>query len=174
MKHSAFESIQDYLPDSNLTTAQQHTMLLGEMFESIQRRIPQLVESYAAKYNLSLLAWLALKSVEQLGEHATLTAIGDAIQASPSTMTGIASRLEQAGYVHRTPSPTDGRASILQYTDRGKNVCDEIIQQFFGQLTQEIEKLDDDELDNILNTFRKILSLIDHLIESAQDTAPTP
>jgi DNA-binding PadR family transcriptional regulator len=60
--------------------------------------------------------------------HAELAAAGFA-DSYPSWGTNI-NQLEAAGYVERVPDPTDGRAKIIRFTQRGwevRRVGDEII-----------------------------------------------
>jgi DNA-binding MarR family transcriptional regulator len=44
----------------------------------------------------------------------------------PPTITGSVRRLESAGLVVRRPSPTDGRATIVELSDRGRELMPEL------------------------------------------------
>ncbi|MEV0898858.1 MarR family winged helix-turn-helix transcriptional regulator [Actinoplanes sp. NPDC049802] len=46
--------------------------------------------------------------------------VGAALGASPSGMSGLASRLEKGGFVVKTPDPRDARAVRLTLTERGR------------------------------------------------------
>jgi DNA-binding MarR family transcriptional regulator len=129
------------------------------MVEAIHREIPHLLDLHIAPYRLSELAWHALKSIEEFGAGATLTAIGERIEASPSTMTGIANRLEQLGYVERRPSPHDRRAAILTCTERGKEVMDEIDSALLESIERMTEDLGREEIQAITRAFRRILDV---------------
>ena len=50
----------------------------------------------------------------------TIVAVGQRLGVSPSTMTGLGDRLERGGYVERRPHPSDGRATVLALTRKGK------------------------------------------------------
>lgn len=159
MPNTPLPPIRSTLKGWQLTPEQQELLGIVELFETVHRQIPQILDLHIAPYHLSDLAWTALKSIEDFGSGATLTAIGERIEASPSTMTGIANRLEQLGYVERRPSPRDRRAAILTYTDRGKDVMDEIA----GALLQSIERVTEDlgqeGIETIRNAFLRILEI---------------
>ena len=52
--------------------------------------------------------------------------LGDALGCEPPSVTQMASKLEAAGYVRRSPSPSDRRASIVELTDSGKALADQV------------------------------------------------
>jgi DNA-binding MarR family transcriptional regulator len=62
--------------------------------------------------HMNVFAWLP-ESGARIGELARQA------QLSKQTMTELVSYLEQHGYVYRTRDPTDGRAWIIRFTDRG-------------------------------------------------------
>jgi DNA-binding MarR family transcriptional regulator len=66
----------------------------------------------------------------------TSVAIAQSLGVSPSTMTGLADRLEREGYLRRTPHPTDRRASVLELTGKGKRLF-EREKQFYRRLIEE-------------------------------------
>ncbi len=49
-------------------------------------------------------------------------AIGQRLGVSPSTMTGLADRLEEQSYLRRRPHPTDRRATVLELTAKGRRL----------------------------------------------------
>jgi DNA-binding MarR family transcriptional regulator len=49
-----------------------------------------------------------------------IVAVGQRLGVSPSTMTGLAERLERGGYVARRGHPSDRRATVLALTRKGK------------------------------------------------------
>jgi DNA-binding MarR family transcriptional regulator len=158
----------DYLAGRSLSSKQERLIEFAGMLEAIHRQIPRILELHISPHNLSLLAWEALKGVGELGDRATLTAIGERIGVSASTMTGIAARLEQAGYVERTVSRVDRRASILTLTPRGHNVVASIVDALLGTLSRMAEDIDPAGLDRLVADFRRIL----HVVE--QFDAPQP
>ena len=62
--------------------------------------------------HMNVFAWLP-DSGARIGE------LARQVQLSKQTMTELVSHLEQRGYVSRTRDPTDGRAWIIRFTERG-------------------------------------------------------
>jgi DNA-binding MarR family transcriptional regulator len=52
--------------------------------------------------------------------------ISDAIGCEPPSVTIMTRKLEAAGHIRRRPSPTDKRASIVELTDSGKALADQV------------------------------------------------
>lgn len=46
--------------------------------------------------------------------------MGERLQLHPTSVTNIVDRLERDGLVRRTPHPTDGRATLVEITDAGR------------------------------------------------------
>jgi DNA-binding MarR family transcriptional regulator len=49
-----------------------------------------------------------------------------ALGCEPPSVTLMTNKLEAAGYVRRTPAPADKRASIVELTDRGKELVSQV------------------------------------------------
>lgn len=65
-----------------------------------------------------------------------IAAAGGRLGVSPSTMTGLADRLEQQGYLARRPHPTDRRATVLELTAKGRRLF-EREKDFYSRLIDE-------------------------------------
>ncbi|WP_350346933.1 MarR family transcriptional regulator [Agromyces sp. G08B096] len=52
----------------------------------------------------------------------TQQALAGALEVSARNITGLVDALEEAGYVRRTPHPTDRRATIVELTERAADV----------------------------------------------------
>lgn len=73
----------------------------------------------------------------------TIVAVGQRLGLSPSTMTGVADRLERDRYVRRRPHPTDRRATVLALTAKGRRLF-EREKDFYRRLIDEtLAPLDD-------------------------------
>jgi len=55
-----------------------------------------------------------------LGRDCSMAALAASLGYSPSTMTGLADRLESLGYAKRLADPNDRRATLLSLTAKGK------------------------------------------------------
>ena len=61
----------------------------------------------------------------------------------PPSMTRVIERLEQRGYLERTPDPTDGRQVLIAGTARGQEFIEESRSMRDAWLTAHLEQLDD-------------------------------
>ena len=80
----------------------------------------------------------ALQSLERLGP-SLVTELGADLDLLPSTASRLSDRLADAGYITRRVSPTNRRATLLEMTDAGRAVLDELIGlriQAFGEVAQ--------------------------------------
>lgn len=171
VKPQALPEFFSSTPDQAISDHHQRLLDLGRLFEQTQRSIPLVIERYVAPHGLSVLAWQALEKVESLGEDSTLSAIGECVMASPSTMTGIAARLEHAGLVIRKTPDGDHRAFVLQLTERGRETVEAVSTQFLDDLKRVVEGIDVEELDAFLRAFQRIVEILQHLLT---EPIPTP
>lgn len=68
----------------------------------------------------------ALQALERLGP-SLVTGLGDDLGLLPSTASRLSDRLADAGYITRRVAPTNRRATLLELTDAGRAVLDELI-----------------------------------------------
>ena len=54
--------------------------------------------------------------------------LSEALGSEPPSVTLMASKLEASGYIRRKPAPSDKRASIVELTDSGKALADQVKQ----------------------------------------------
>lgn len=85
-------------------------LALGSLIRSLRRSAPRTELAHAS---LSALAALAAKGPMRIGELPEHEGI------SGPSMTRVVSALTTHGYLRRTLDPTDGRASLIELTERG-------------------------------------------------------
>jgi DNA-binding MarR family transcriptional regulator len=68
----------------------------------------------------------ALQSLERLGP-SLVTELGADLELLSSTASRLSDRLAEAGLITRRVSPTNRRATLLELTDAGRDVLDELI-----------------------------------------------
>ena len=112
-------------------------MLLHEAAGLMRRRF----EQAARPFGLTLMQWRALGLLGKNGPMRQV-AIGEALEASPMTISDLAERLSSAGLVTRRPDPTDSRAKQLDLTEEGRQMiarmatrADEIFAESFSGIT---------------------------------------
>ena len=81
--------------------------------------------------------------------------MGERLMIHPTSVTNIADRLEDQGFVRRVPHETDGRSTLVSITDAGRQVMEratkEVIASSFG-----LEALDEGELDEMTRLVRTV------------------
>jgi DNA-binding MarR family transcriptional regulator len=90
----------------------------------------------------------ALQSLDRLGP-SLVTELGADLSILPSTASRLSDRLADAGYITRRVSPTNRRATVLELTDAGQAVLDELIAlrvEAFGEVTRLMSRADCDAL----------------------------
>lgn len=68
----------------------------------------------------------ALQALDRLGP-SLVTELGEDLGLLPSTASRLSDRLADAGYITRRVAPTNRRATLLELTDAGHAVLDELI-----------------------------------------------
>jgi DNA-binding MarR family transcriptional regulator len=86
----------------------------------------------------------ALHSLDRIGP-CLVTELGLDLDLLPSTASRLSDRLAEAGYITRRVSPTNRRATLLELTDAGHAVLDELIAlrvEAFGEVVQRMSEDD--------------------------------
>lgn len=86
-------------------------------------------------------------------EGQTLTAVAEKIRRTKSTACVMVDRLEKQGYVVKTPSESDGRASVIRLTDKGRALrplMDEISDRMNELLCRGLTEAEADQLEALL------------------------
>lgn len=93
---------------------------------------------------IGLAALRALQSLERLGP-SMVTELGDDLDLLSSTASRLSDRLADAGYITRSVSPTNRRATLLELTGAGRAVLDELVAlrvQAFGEVAALMSDVD--------------------------------
>ncbi|MBP0047843.1 MarR family transcriptional regulator [Marinobacterium sp. AK62] len=86
---------------------------------------------------------------------------------SSGGMTKILARLEDKGLIDRPANPDDARSRLVELTNRGKALIEEVTEQLLQQEAALIEKaVDSSQLEKLLMTW------LDNLERSAEDKPP--
>jgi DNA-binding MarR family transcriptional regulator len=64
--------------------------------------------------------------------------IGERLQVHPASVTNAVQRLEEAGFVSRSPNPRDGRGVLAEITDRGRALVEECTHALNEQVFQAV------------------------------------
>ena len=121
----------------------------GEYAAGLERATRGLLELNVAvletmQKKVGLAALQALQSLERLGP-SKVTELGDDLAMLPSTASRLSDRLTDAGLITRRVSPTNRRATLLELTDAGRTVLDELITLRQHALAAVAELMSDDD-----------------------------
>jgi len=88
-----------------------------------------------------------LSALSTLHEHGPLTPgeLASRERVQPPSMTRVVAALEDAGFVTRTPHPTDGRQSVIAVTDAGTAYVEAEVSARERWLDQRLSELSDDD-----------------------------
>jgi DNA-binding MarR family transcriptional regulator len=86
----------------------------------------------------------ALQSLERLGP-SLVTELGDDLGLLSSTASRLSDRLASAGYITRRVSPANRRATLLELTDAGRAVLDELVALRLHDFGEVAKQMSDDE-----------------------------
>lgn len=86
----------------------------------------------------------ALQSLDRLGP-CLVTELGVDLDMLPSTASRLSDRLADAGYITRRVSPTNRRATLLELTDTGRAVLDELISLRVTALEEVTQRMNEDD-----------------------------
>lgn len=70
--------------------------------------------------------WITIAMVAKAPEALSQRALADLVGVEGPSMVSMLDRLERDGLVERVPSPTDRRVKLVQLTDAGRKVFDEV------------------------------------------------
>ena len=117
-----------------------------------------------ARYELLALLWFSRTGSLPMVKVSAL------LQVHPTSVTNAVDRLERAGFVERSPHPTDGRTTLVSLTDQGRDVAAQSTAQLNSVVFSDpgMSTPDINELIEILGRFRRDAGDFDE--ETAPDT----
>ncbi|APU13183.1 MULTISPECIES: MarR family winged helix-turn-helix transcriptional regulator [Actinoalloteichus] len=86
------------------------------------------------------------------------TVLADRAGMTPQAISELVAHLERAGYVRRVPDPSDGRARIVVYADRGEAAGDAAARYFAELETHGARLVGAQRFDDVKTALEQILS----------------
>lgn len=80
--------------------------------------------------------------------------LGERIGLGKSSMSRLVDGLEQRGWVHRVTDPNDGRARILELTDKGREIATDVVQRRAQRLFTLLEHVPASRRQSVINALR--------------------
>ncbi len=102
-----------------------------------------------ARYEGLVLLLFSRRGVLPLGK------MGQRLMIHPTSVTNIIDRLEEQGLVRRIPHPTDGRTTLAELTDDGRNLAKRATKAV-NAVTFGLDSLSAEELGQLIRITRKL------------------
>lgn len=90
------------------------------------------------------------------GPAVTMTSLSKALHVSPRNITTLVDALEAEGLVRRVDHPTDRRATIVELTDRGAELCENLWSQHLDGAGRIFSAIREEEQRALLGTMRTL------------------
>jgi len=129
-------------------------ILLNDILALIRSRNRKLME----KYDITPLQYRALKIIRD--EHPTMGDLCDLLYLSSSTVTDLVDRLESNNLVKRVRSREDRRVIILEITENGISLLDNIQEKKLEVLSKALSLLDERERDEIKRALVRLYGVL--------------
>jgi len=130
--------------------------LLGIIVQALYRRTERrLVEEGFPDYRPSY------RSVFQSRDGSRITELAERAQITKQSMSELVQALEERGYFERAPDPRDGRAVLIQRTERGwalNRTARRIVQELQDEWA---DALGEEEMKQLLRLLRRLARLVD-------------
>ena len=75
-------------------------------------------------------------------------------------VTKITKDMEKLGLVEKKAAKTDGRVVFIKITVSGKDLVDKYVDQYFGELSAELDDISDEDADNMIETIEKLYEVM--------------
>lgn len=86
----------------------------------------------------------------------TVNAIIEAVLSTGGNITVVVRNLEKLGYVARTVNPDDGRSFIVELTESGKTLIEELFPLHMEALGASLSELGNDDIKTIIGLLKKV------------------
>ena len=153
------------------------------MLRSLRRIIRQVSahsRSLSSASGVTVPQMLCMRAIAEIGAQdpsaeVTSRAVGQAVQLSPSTVSGVMERLVQAGQVLRERSTQDRRRVHLSLTPAGEATLGAAPNPLQERFLSRLEALPNDEQERLLEALERVVELMDaEELDAAPILAPGP
>lgn len=133
--------------------------LLEEQVAHLLRRAHQRASSLfinqLSAHHLTPTQFFAMARLHEKGR-LSQNLLGRKAAMDPATIQGVIQRLNEKGYIRRTPDPMDRRRMVLELTESGRDVVQSLIEGAMQVNNEVIAPLDDLERDEFIRLLHKV------------------
>ncbi len=126
-------------------------VLTGTLLSKIGDKILKPLGLTDAQFNVLML----LKYQSEHGEM-NQTNLGSKLLVNRSNVTGLIDRMEQAGWVQRTPDPSDRRVHIVKISSSGRRILEKAEKMYFNGVKKVMSSLSENDQKRLCSIMEKI------------------
>jgi DNA-binding MarR family transcriptional regulator len=145
---------------------EQKVQRLQEMIENIFRSASRLMRADCDDVELTPSQTFVLRTLETDGQM-TVSDLRRITNGAQSTASEMVARLVKQGYVHKKPSPDDGRAVTIAITANGKAILRARLESMLRRHRTVLAALTTTDQERMLNAFETIVELMDRAAGNA-------
>lgn len=97
-----------------------------------------------------------IRKLESQIDSVRVSDLSDELGLPRPSVTKTIKDMENLGFVEKKTTQTDGRVVIIKTTQSGKDLVDKYVDQYFGELSMELDDISDMEADNMIETIEKL------------------
>ena len=101
-----------------------------------------------------------IRKVELKTTNIKVSDISDELGLPRPGVTKITKDMEKLGLVEKKAAKTDGRVVFIKITASGKDLVDKYVDQYFGELSAELDDISDADADNMIETIEKLYEVM--------------
>jgi DNA-binding MarR family transcriptional regulator len=141
----------------------------------ISQHLDNAIQSGLAEVGISPGEFDVLATLRRTGAPYQLnpSALYQAVMLSSGAMTNRLDRLEQAGHVRRLPDPQDRRGTLVQLTEKGRQLVDRAVEVHVSNEQRLVSALSAEERDQLRSILSRWLQSFENAQESTLKTRST-
>ena len=101
-----------------------------------------------------------IRKLELKTANVKVSDISDELGLPRPGVTKITKDMEKLGLVEKKAAKTDGRVVFIKTTVSGKDLVDKYVDQYFGELSAELDDISDEDADNMIETIEKLYEVM--------------
>ena len=101
-----------------------------------------------------------IRKLELKTANVKVSDISDELGLPRPGVTKITKDMEKLGLVEKKAAKTDGRVVFIKITVSGIDLVDKYVDQYFGELSAELDDISDEDADNMIETIEKLYEVM--------------
>lgn len=101
-----------------------------------------------------------IRRLEEQTDNVKVSDISDELGIPRPGVTKITKDMEKLGFVEKKTAQTDGRVVFIKITAAGRELVDKYVDQYFGELSTELDDISDADADHMIETIEKLYEVM--------------